>query len=41
MSSSCCCLVCSVPEMHVAIITKLGKYKRMLKAGGPYFINPL
>lgn len=41
MTSVCCaCIVWSVYEKHVAIVTRLGSFKRLLAAGGPFIINP-
>ena len=41
MATVCCsCVVWSVPEKMVAIVTRLGSFKKILDSGGPYMINP-
>lgn len=41
MATVCCaCVVWSVPEKMVAIVTRLGSFKKILDSGGPYCINP-
>lgn len=29
----CCCLICSVPEQHVTMVTRFGKFNRLQRAG--------
>lgn len=32
-AESCCCLICSVPEQHVLVVTRFGKFARLQRAG--------
>lgn len=36
----CCCVIWSVHESTVGIVTRLGAFKSILNPGGPYIINP-
>lgn len=37
----CCCIIWSIKESTVGIVTRLGAYERILAPGGPYVINPI